>query len=158
MGVVKLTPQDVFFNWERNHHSHLSPRQIKQKRIIVTPKKERRNLEAQAQKDFFIWLEYQYPELRGCVFSIPNGGKRDKREAASLVKQGLTRGVLDIFCAIPNNKYHGLFIELKIGKNSLTPNQKQMMYRFLSKGYACRVCYGWEQAKEVFEEYIDEIK
>lgn len=51
--------------------------------------------EADEQKKLFRWADFmktEYPEL-DMMFHIPNGGSRNKLEAANLKKQGVRAGV-----------------------------------------------------------------
>ena len=61
----------------------------------------------------------------------------------------------DIFLPIANNRYHGLFIELKrrVG-GSLQPDQKDWIGQLEVQGYKAVVCKGAEEAMRVIEEYI----
>jgi len=58
----------------------------------------------------------QYPELK-TAFAIPNGGKRDLREAANMKAQGVKAGVYDVFIPVPRGPWHGLFVEMKRAKS-----------------------------------------
>lgn len=75
--------------------------------------------EADQQRKLFQWTTFirtKYPEI-DLMFHIPNGGSRNKLEAANLKKQGVKAGVPDLFLPVGRGSYHGLFIELKYGKN-----------------------------------------
>lgn len=63
-----------------------------------------------------------YP--KSLLFSIPNGGKRNAREAARLKRQGVTAGVSDLIFIHKGKVY---FFEVKSpdGKQSLLQNQFQ---------------------------------
>ena len=84
----------------------------------------RKNEEAQHQMAFFKWLDLAQPVIRKLTFAIPNGGSRNVLEAVNLKRQGVTKGVADVFVSLPNNNYHGLYIEFKAGKNKLTRYQE----------------------------------
>lgn len=107
------------------------------------------------QKALFQWINTQneYPELRLC-FSIPNGGLRDKVTAARMKAEGAKAGVWDIFLPVPRGKYHGLFIEMKVGKNTLTKKQEEFE-KNLEEDYYFAVCYNWAQAAEVMKQYAN---
>lgn len=59
------------------------------------------------------WFKLQYRLYALLLYAIPNGGKRNSREAARLREEGVTAGVADLFLSIPNQHYHGLYIEMK---------------------------------------------
>ena len=113
----------------------------------------KRRPESVLQSSFFTYLCMQHRAYRPYCFAIPNGGSRHPIEAANLKRQGVTAGVPDIFCAIPREPYHGLFIEFKAGKNKLTDVQREAIELFRSAGYRCEVCYSLEEAIEIFNKY-----
>ena len=86
--------------------------------------------------------------------NIPNGGKRDKRTAVALKRQGVKAGVPDICLPVARNGYHGLYIELKAGKNKATKNQEKWQVFLNDQGYYAVICYGWHEAAKVIEEYL----
>ena len=57
------------------------------------------------------------------LIAIPNGGKRNPREAGRLKAQGVKAGVSDLLLPFSSQGAHGLWIEMKAGRNKLTPNQ-----------------------------------
>ena len=117
--------------------------------------------EAIEQKIFFETLKILYPKARETTFSIPNGGFRNKFEANNLKEQGVTAGVPDIFCAIPNKSYCGLFIELKRtkkqGTSTISKSQKNMIELLSNQGYLVKVCYGSEEAIKSLSEYLSNL-
>ena len=109
--------------------------------------------ESREQQALFEWAAY-HKELKK-MFHIPNGGKRNAREAARFKLEGVKAGVPDIFLPVPKKKYHGLFIELKAGKKGrVTDNQNEWLAYLADKGYLTAVCYGWQEAKEVITRYM----
>lgn len=88
------------------------------------------------------------------VFAIPNGGSRNKIEAARLKAAGVSAGVPDLFLPIPVKRYHGLFVEMKVGKNKPSPAQDEWIDLLRRNGYAVKVCYGAEAAIHTIEDYI----
>lgn len=104
--------------------------------------------EANEQEKLFRWAAYMAavrPEL-SLMFHVPNGGSRNKMEAANLKRQGVKPGVPDIFLPVPSDDFHGLFIEMKYGKNTLTDNQKKFISNLKKQGYAVAVCYSCDEA------------
>lgn len=75
-------------------------------------------------------------------------------EARRLKAEGVRAGVPDVFLAIPAQGYHGLFLELKAPKGRVSPDQKTMLETLRASGYACCVCFGWDEAREAVEGYL----
>ena len=88
------------------------------------------------------------------VFHIPNGGSRNKAEAANLKRQGVRAGVPDLCIPVANGGYHGLYIEMKAGKNKPTDNQVRWLELLRRNGYAAFVCYGADNAIECIRRYM----
>lgn len=108
------------------------------------------------QEALFSWAGYnmqRMPELE-YMHHVPNGGKRDKATAIALKRQGVKAGVPDIVLPAVRGEYHGLYIELKAGKNTTTANQKEWLKYLQRQGYYTAVCYGWQAAAEVVEGYL----
>lgn len=89
------------------------------------------------------------------LFAIPNGGKRNPKEAARMKGMGVKAGVSDVFLPIPMDGYHGLWIEMKANTKCKTSDlQKQWIEKMREKGYAAEVCYGWIDAKCLITSYL----
>ena len=89
------------------------------------------------------------------VFAIPNGGSRDKREAARMTAQGVKPGVPDLFIPRAAGKFHGLFIEMKREKGGrLSPDQAEWITLLRREGYAAYVCPGFDNARAVIDHYL----
>ena len=100
------------------------------------------------QEALFSWAAYQQgrmPELE-YLHHVPNGGKRDKATATALKRQGVKAGVPDVVLPAVRAGYHGLYIELKAGKNTTTDNQKRWLEYLRQQGYYTAVCYSWQLA------------
>lgn len=105
--------------------------------------------------------EHEYPPLKW-LMHIPNGGKRDKREATVLKQMGVKSGVSDLFLPFQANaqpftdeiRYHGLFVEMKYGDNKVSKNQQQFLDDMEKQGYYVATCYSYNQAVKVIEEYL----
>ncbi len=110
------------------------------------------------QKSFFEWLSVKYPRIRKVSFCIPNGACRSARQGKHFKEEGLTAGVPDIFISYPNTSHHGLYIEFKVGKNTVTEEQRNMMLYLTATGYKCCVCYTIDSAIESLENYLNNVK
>ncbi len=108
------------------------------------------------QEALFEWAGCQaarMPELE-YLHHVPNGGKRDKAAAAAMKRQGVKAGVPDIVLPAARAGYHGMYIELKAGKNAATENQKRWLEYLKQQGYFTAVCYRWQAAAELIETYL----
>ncbi|HEX7386258.1 MAG TPA: VRR-NUC domain-containing protein [Castellaniella sp.] len=94
------------------------------------------------------------PEL-ALLLHIPNGGRRNIREAARLKAQGVRAGVPDLLLPVSRFGRHGLWIELKAPKNGrVSADQKQWIEDLNKQGYAAMVCVGWLQARDAIIDYL----
>jgi hypothetical protein len=91
-----------------------------QERYNMTHDIEGQSEDALQQKCVF-WFRNTYPELKGLLFSVPNGGLRNKREAVKLNMTGLTKGVSDLLFMYDASTY---CIELKTETGTQKPDQK----------------------------------
>lgn len=112
--------------------------------------------EAIEQIKLFRWAEWaivEYPELK-LLHHIPNGGSRNTIEAANLKKQGVRAGVPDLCLPVARGGYHGLYIEMKAGKNKPTEKQLEWIEELRNEGYAVSICWGFEAARDELEKYL----
>lgn len=112
--------------------------------------------EEQEQITFFEWavmLEGRYPALAS-MYHVPNGGKRGKTEAARLKAAGVRAGVPDICLPFAAGGYIGLYIELKVDKNTASDDQKKWLRQLRVQGHYACICYGWQLAAQVTEAYM----
>ena len=103
--------------------------------------------------DWANWNTGRFPELK-LLFHIPNGGKRDAREAARLKAMGVKAGVPDLCLPVPMNGFAGLYIEMKYGKNTPTDKQKEWIRDLKEQGYKVTVCYSGVEATQELEGYL----
>lgn len=92
------------------------------------------------------------------VFHIPNGGSRNRIEAANLKRQGVKAGVPDLFFPVARKGKHGMFIEMKAGKNKTTPLQREWLDVLAINGYVAKVCNGFDEAVKVIDWYFGDEK
>ena len=115
--------------------------------------------ESEHQIALFEWAGYhlrKYPELN-LLYYIPNGGHRYITTARRLKAEGVKSGVPDVCLPIPRGRYHGLYIELKAGKNKTTKNQDFWLEALDGYGYYTAVCHGWEAATKVIVDYLERV-
>lgn len=108
-------------------------------------------LEDDEQIAFVNWFKLKYKDY--LIFSIPNGGSRNKIEASKLKKTGVTAGIPDLIILMPNKEI--LFIEMKRQKGGiLSPVQKTIIKIIEKLGFKVLIGYGFLDAKSKFEEYL----
>lgn len=122
----------------------------------------RRHLEDDLQTQVAQYLRLQYPQL--LWFAVPNGGKRNAREASRLKAMGLRAGVADILMFwrksgdqflngfSHNTPYCGA-IELKIGKNTQQDTQKIFQQQWLHAGGQYAICRTLEDVIIVLKDW-----
>ena len=119
------------------------------------PRKKPGHPESELQRACVRWFRLQYPGV--LLFHIPNGGKRGAREAAMFKAEGVVAGIPDLFLAEARHGFHGLFIEMKAGKNTATPAQKEMMGRLGRAGYLCAVCRSFDEFQIEVMKYLQTL-
>lgn len=101
------------------------------------------------------WFRYQYPKLRARLFSVPNGGKRDRTTAGKLKAEGALPGVSDLILLKSNAQYGALLIEMKTEKGRQSPEQKEWQKAVCSdKEYKYTVCHSFDEFKKEIEDYL----
>ena len=104
----------------------------------------------------FNWIR-RNPKLIDHCFSNANERKTSKYIGMILKQMGLRPGASDVFIAIPREPYHGLFIELKYGKNQPTPSQWKFMEDMRKMGYDAVPMWGYENAKNYIINYLGDF-
>lgn len=93
-----------------------------------------RHNEDQLQKSCVAWFDLQYRHISWALFHVPNGGKRNSIEAAKLKAMGVRPGVPDLLLVIPRGGYNYLAMELKVGNNTQTANQRNYQTKMSENG------------------------
>lgn len=117
----------------------------------------RKRSEATEQEIVINWCEYnspRHPELK-LIYHVPNGGSRNQLEAVNLKRQGVKADVPDLNLPVALNGFHGLYIEMKFGKNKTTEKQKWWLEQLQKQGYKTAVCYGADEAIDTIKEYLN---
>lgn len=114
--------------------------------------------ESEEQQALFEWAALQrgrYPEL-SLLFHIPNGGYRGKAEAGRFKAEGVKSGVPDICLPVARGGFHGLFIEMKRQRGSITSEaQKDWIRQLAKQGYKAVICKGWQEAAQIIADYLN---
>lgn len=112
------------------------------------------------QTALFMWAALagmKCPQLR-LMFAIPNGGERNKIVAARLKAEGVKSGVPDVMLPVPRRQFAGLFIEMKKPKGQgsrVDPNQLEWHDALTKQYYHVKVCWGWEEARDLLCWYLE---
>ena len=83
--------------------------------------------EDQLQTACVRWWDYAHPGISWALFHVPNGGKRNAKEAARFKAMGVRPGVPDLLLILPRGGYSFLAVELKAGRNKQT--ERQVFYQ-----------------------------
>lgn len=132
-----------------------------------------KNLESQLQQACIKYFDLQYPQYSQILFAVPNGGLRNKRVAATLKREGVRAGVADLFFAKPSHytfsieglsgrnalllqpdSYHGLFIEMKVGKGKQTEAQIAFEKAVTAQGYAYKIVRTFDEFQDLINNWI----
>ena len=111
--------------------------------------------ESKLQIQCVSWFKYQYPYLAPLFFAVPNGGSRDKREAAIMKAEGITAGVSDLILNIPAGKYTQLAIEMKDVKGTQSSAQKRYQRYAEAAGIKYIICKSFEEFRTQVIVYLE---
>lgn len=112
--------------------------------------------ETTEQMALFVWAgsnTHVLPCL-SLMYHVPNEGKRTN--GAVLKAMGLKSGVPDVCLPVASHNFHGLYLEMKYGRNKATPEQEAFMAGLRQQGYKTAVCHGAEEAKAEILDYLQE--
>ncbi len=113
--------------------------------------------EHELQCECFAWFNSTYPQYAMRLFAIPNSGHRYIAVAAKMKKEGQLAGCWDCFLSITKHTedgfYGGLFLEQKVGKNTLTENQAKF-YNANKFDYQFQVAHNLDEFKYHIINYL----
>ena len=96
----------------------------------------------------------KYPELH-LMHAIPNWRPK-KSERIYLAEEGVKASIPDNFLPVARDGFHGMYIEMKIGKNQPTEGQRTMHKALQAQGYYVVTCWGFEWARDEIIVYLEE--
>lgn len=116
--------------------------------------------EAQHQIAVINWsrqphVRQRWPELK-LLYHIVNEGQRSVVNGANLKRMGLKRGVPDLHLPVARGPYHSLYIEMKTENGKTSAEQDWWTEQLNIRGNLTVVCFGWEEAVSVLEDYLSE--
>lgn len=109
--------------------------------------------ERKIQSDVFQWFYNTYPHLRG-LFYMNYNNPPNARSGSLLIGAGLVKGIPDVFLAVPNLGFHGLYIEFKTKTGKLSDEQKKIHLKLIEQGFIVYIGRDVEQTKEYISNYL----
>lgn len=111
------------------------------------------------QKACVKWFRYQYPEYRLLFMKINNDlpiYNKDLRIKLynRFKEEGLLDGAPDMFLAVGNYLYNGLFIEFKYGNDRLRKKQVDVIKSLEEGNYRCVIVRSLDEFIEQINEYM----
>lgn len=88
------------------------------------------------------------------LLAIPNGGKRQPREAARLKAEGVKPGVSDLLLPLRRHGMAGFWLELKAPGKRPTRDQLAWLERMRLAGYRAEWADDWARAAGMLAEYV----
>lgn len=102
------------------------------------------------------WFNLSYPSLRGRLFAVPNGGRRDAVTGARLKAEGVTPGVADLILLKPNDRYGALLVEMKTARGRQSDSQRQWQQAICAKDeYKYVVCRSLDDFQREVAGYLN---
>ena len=99
----------------------------------------------------------KYLDLKGVLYCASMGGQYQPHfsQRIKAKKSGYKKGFPDLFIYEPVGEFHGLAIELKVGKNRATKDQLKWQKELNDRGYRAEVCNGLDEAIDVIDNYLN---
>lgn len=120
---------------------------------------KRNNEEHKIQTACVTWFDYVYTPAGYVLFAIPNGGERDARTGAMMKREGVRRGMPDLFLSVVRRNTEGrvlggLYIETKTATGKLTKDQKEKHELLRNGGYRVEVVRSFAEFYRLVNDYI----
>ena len=110
-------------------------------------------LEDIEQIKLFDWIRNSGDLSKYCIH-IANERRTSVQHARKLKRMGVKKGVADVFVAIGRRGYYGMWIELKVGKNTLSESQENFMHDMTHQNFFCVESHSYEEARTAIETYV----
>lgn len=102
------------------------------------------------------WFNLQYPHMRGRLFAVPNGGRRDVVTGAKLKAEGVVAGVADLILLVTNKAFGALLIEMKKPGGIQSAAQRQWQEIVTTNGeYKYVICRSIYDFMREIREYLN---
>lgn len=101
------------------------------------------------------YFNLKYPKLKGRLFAVPNGGRRDAVTGGKLKDEGVTAGVSDLILLKSNRDYGALLIEMKTPVGRQSDSQKEWQKIICENGeYKYVVCRSLDDFIREVDDYL----
>lgn len=115
--------------------------------------------EFQEQKELIKWFRSAYPKYGKTIRLSMNGinlggGVKAARIINQMKSQGMTKHESDLFFAVPNNDYFGLFLEMKADGEKPGKDQIEYLEDMSSLGYLATWADSADGAMKIIKEYM----
>lgn len=101
-------------------------------------------------------LSGQHPSIL-LLHAIPNGDWRGWGTGKKLKVQGVIPGIPDLFLPVARSGFHGLYLELKKARGSVSEEQWKIMLALHEEGYCVRLTNSLSVALEIITNYLEEM-
>ena len=88
------------------------------------------------------------------LFAIPNGANKSMAQRMKFKREGLRRGIPDLFLAVSRDGMHGLFIEMKRKGGTASDDQNMVGKYLYDHDYRWCICDSTESAIKEIEGYL----
>jgi hypothetical protein len=113
-----------------------------------------KHIESDIQAACVKWFDLQYSAFSLLLFHCPNEGRTSPQAGARLKRLGCRAGVPDLILLIPNGIAHGLLIEMKAPKGTLTESQRIYRDEVINQNYAYAVCRSLDEFIMTVKTYL----
>lgn len=110
-------------------------------------------LEMFAFFDYCRCMESQNPAY-ALAFHVPNERRASIPRRVALKRAGVRKGIPDIVVPVSNDKYSGLYIEMKVKPNKASPEQMAILRQLNSVGNYAVLCWSAQDAIEIINKYV----
>lgn len=116
-----------------------------------------KHLEAHLQQSCILWFNMQHPKLYGLLYISLNGMRTTSTQARTAKAEGMIAGVADLTLSVARHGYHGLFIELKNGKQGRQSQaQKDWQSKVEAQGYRYVIVRDFYTFRRAIESYLND--
>ena len=110
-----------------------------------------RHIESKIQQSCVLWFHVAYPNY--VILSIPNGGSRNRMEAANMKREGLLAGAADLLIIAERAI---LFVEMKTEKGRQQETQKIFQQNVERLGHSYKICRSLSDFQMTVERWLKE--